>query len=44
MIPADIATGTYSLEVRTTLTQSGKEVKTLKTGRFNKELIAVDDE
>jgi len=43
MIPADLPEGTYPIEVRTTMTVSGKEVKTLKTGRFNRELVTVHD-
>jgi hypothetical protein len=43
MLPAELAPGTYNLEVRTTLTTSSKETKTMKTGRFAKELTAVSD-
>lgn len=38
MLPADLPQGTYSIEVRTTLTSSNKESKTMKTGRYSKEL------
>ena len=43
MVPADIAAGVYTLEVRTTLTSAQKEAKhkALKTGYFNKELTVV---
>lgn len=38
MIPATVAAGTYYVEVRTKLTESGSTGKTLKVGRFAKEL------
>lgn len=44
MLPADIPAGSYELEVRTTLSSStNKEVRTLRTRRFNRELTAVAD-
>ena len=36
IIPADLAAGTYYVEVRTKIDMGGKKLKTLKTGRFNK--------
>ena len=42
MIPADLQSGTYALEVRSTH-GSSKESKAIKTGKFNKELTAVND-
>ena len=44
MLPADIPTGSYELEVRTTLGVSGREVKNIRTRRFNRELVALCDE
>jgi len=44
MLPADVPAGSYELEVRTTLSASGKELKSIKTRRFNRELIAISDE
>ena len=44
MIPADLPTGDYSLEVRTTFSTANRETRTIKTGRFNRELTAVCDE
>jgi hypothetical protein len=44
MIPPDLPAGSYELEVRTTLSASGKEVKSIRTRRFNRELTAVSDE
>ena len=42
IMPADIPQGTYTLEVRTSLSSStNKEGKTIKKGRFLKELTAV---
>ncbi|MBR2463205.1 MAG: DUF4469 domain-containing protein [Spirochaetaceae bacterium] len=38
MIPATVAAGTYHVEVRTKLDSSGKPGKSLKVGRFGKEL------
>lgn len=38
MIPATVAAGTYHVEVRTKLDSSGKPGKSLKVGRFSKEL------
>jgi hypothetical protein len=43
MLPADLPQGTYTLEVRTTLTSSNKESKILKTGRFLRELETAGD-
>ena len=36
IIPADLAAGTYYIEVRTKITSSPKALKNLKTGRFFK--------
>jgi hypothetical protein len=36
VLPADLQRGDYSIEVRTSWTTSGKPMKTLKQGRFNK--------
>ena len=36
IIPADLAAGTYYIEVRTKILEGNKSGKTLKTGRFNK--------
>ena len=38
IIPADLAAGTYYIEVRTKILEGNKSGKTLKTGRFNKAL------
>ena len=38
IIPADLAAGTYYIEVRTKIDMGGKKLKTHKTGRFNKPL------
>ena len=38
IIPADLAAGTYYIEVRTKILEGNKSGKTLKTGRFNKTL------
>ena len=38
IIPADLAAGTYYIEVRTKITSSPKALKNLKTGRFFKAL------
>ena len=38
IIPADLAAGTYCIEVRTKYANATKQLKTLKTGRFNKAL------
>ena len=38
MVPPTVAAGTYHVEVRTKLTDSGKAGKSLKVGRFGKEL------
>lgn len=38
MIPATVPAGTYHVEVRTKLDSSGKPSKSLKVGRFSKEL------
>ena len=38
IIPADLAAGTYYIEVRTKMDTKGKALKTLKTGKFNKPL------
>lgn len=38
MIPATVTAGTYHVEVRTKLTDSGRAGKSLKVGRFGKEL------
>ena len=38
MIPATVPAGTYHVEVRTKLDSSGKPGKSLKVGRFSKEL------
>ena len=38
IIPADLATGTYYIEVRTKITSSPKPLKNIKTGRFLKAL------
>ena len=38
IIPADLAAGTYYIEVRTKMDTKGKTLKTLKTGKFNKPL------
>ena len=40
IIPADLAAGTYYIEVRTKILEGNKSGKTLKTGRFNKALTA----
>jgi len=37
LLPADLAAGTYTLEIRTTYS-TNRECKTLKTGRFNRSL------
>ena len=39
IIPADLAAGTYYVEVRTKIIGSSQKSKTLKTGRFDKPLI-----
>jgi hypothetical protein len=36
MLPADLAEGTYRVEVRTTYSSAGKPAKTLKTGKSSK--------
>ena len=41
MIPADLTQGTYTVEVRTSFLNSAKEGKNMKTGRFNRELVAL---
>ena len=38
MLPATLEGGTYSLEVRTSFSSSGRPAKNLKTGRFSKDL------
>lgn len=38
MLPADMAAGAYHMEVRTKLDSSGKPTKSLKAGRFGREL------
>ena len=38
IIPADLAAGTYYIEVRTKIIGSSQKTKTLKTGRFDKPL------
>ena len=38
IIPADLAAGTYYIEVRTKITSSPKPLKNIKTGRFFKAL------
>ena len=38
IIPADLAAGSYYIEVRTKILEGNKSGKTLKTGRFNKAL------
>ena len=38
IIPADLAAGTYYIEVRTKIAEGGKALKNLKTGRFAKAL------
>ncbi|UTC62101.1 DUF4469 domain-containing protein [Treponema sp. OMZ 799] len=38
IIPADLAAGTYYIEVRTKILEGNKSGKTLKSGRFNKAL------
>ena len=38
IIPADLAAGTYYIEVRTKIIGSSQKSKTLKTGRFDKPL------
>ena len=38
IIPADLAAGTYCIEVRTKIAEGGKALKNLKTGRFAKAL------
>ena len=40
IIPADLAAGTYYVEVRTKILEGNKSGKTLKSGRFNKALTA----
>ena len=42
MIPSDIQQGTYTLEVRSSFINSAKEAKNIKTGRFNRELMAIN--
>ena len=44
MLPADIAPGTYELEVRTTFANSARESRNMKIRRFNRELVTVCDE
>ena len=42
MLPADLQSGTYTLEVRTALnSNSNREGRTIRTGRFNRELVTV---
>jgi hypothetical protein len=41
MVPANLVPGVYSVEVRTNLSNTNKETKKLKTGRFQKELTVV---
>jgi hypothetical protein len=42
MLPANLPQGTYTMEVRTThMGKTTKETKTMKTGRFVRELMAV---
>ena len=41
MIPADLPAGTYTVEVRTSFMNTTKEGKNIKTGRFNRELVAL---
>ena len=43
MLPQDLPAGTYTLELRTSFVNSGKESKSMKTGRFNRELTAVSN-
>ena len=43
MMPTDMPAGTYTLEVRTSFVNSSKESKNLKTRRFNRELVAIND-
>jgi len=43
VLPTDIPAGSYELEVRTSLGASGREVRNLRTRRFNRELVAVAD-
>jgi hypothetical protein len=38
LLPADLSSGTYWVEVRSSSSVSGKPTKTLKTGRFSKTL------
>ena len=38
IIPADLAAGTYYIEVRTKIIGSSQKSKTLKTGKFDKPL------
>ena len=40
IIPADLAAGTYYVEVRTKILEGNKSGKKIKTGRFNKALTA----
>jgi hypothetical protein len=42
MIPANLPAGVYTLEVRTNLSAYNKEAKSIKTGRFQKELTALN--
>lgn len=42
IIPADLAAGTYYIEVRTKILEGNKSGKTLKTGRFNKALTVAE--
>lgn len=39
MLPADLAAGTYFIEIRTTYASSGRETKNLKKGRYIKSLM-----
>ena len=43
MLPATLACGAYTLEVRSSLSASNREGRTIRTGRFNRELTAVND-
>ena len=44
MLPADLPAGSYTLAVRTALnSNSNRESKSIRTGRFNRELVTVCD-
>jgi len=44
MMPADLTSGSYELEVRTTFANSARESRNMKIRRFNRELVTVCDE